>query len=123
MKDRDISQQNTEPQTRRMMWFRGQYVPILYNSDRANIFGTERWVARGLIQRIGAITFATIFFCGSMALFFASILARTEIARAMGGVLGQVFGIVFAVLAFLIGCVALLLSLRIARGVIRSFHN
>src|SRR5262245_22852146 len=121
MRDRDISRQNAEPQTRRMIWFRGQSVPILYNSDRANIFGTERWIGRGLIQRIVAIIFAAVFFCGSMLLFVGCILVRTEIARAMGGVLGQVFGIVFAILAFLVGCITLLLSFRIAQGIIRSF--
>src|SRR5580700_8902848 len=123
MRDREIPRQNTEPQTKRMVWFRGQYVPVLYNSDRANIFAAERWVARGPIQRIGAIIFATIFFCGSMALFVASIFVRPQIAQTTGGILGQVFGITFAVLAFLGGCVALLLSYRIARSVIRAFQK
>ena len=106
-----------------MMWFRGQNVPILYTSHRTSIFGTEQWIARGTIQRIGAIIFALVFFCASIALFFASTITRVKIAGETGGLLGQVFGIVFALLAFLIGCVALLLTFRIARGVIRSFRN
>ncbi|MGA7633610.1 MAG: hypothetical protein WCB11_22845 [Terriglobales bacterium] len=59
--------QKGERQTKRMMWFRGQQVPILSSTRRKDIFGSEDWIARGTIQRIGAIIFATIFFCGSAA--------------------------------------------------------
>lgn len=106
-----------------MMGFRGQNVPILYNSDRASIFGTQQWVAKGTTQRIGATIFASLFFFASIALFFSSAVARVEIARDTGGVLGQVFGIAFALLAFLIGCAALYVAFRVTRGVIRSFRK
>ena len=109
--------------TKRTMWFRGQYVPILYSSNRASIFGTEQWVAKGTTQRIGAIIFAMAFFSGSIGLFLASVIVRGNIAAETGGFLGQVFGIAFAVLAFCVGCLALLLAFRLARGVARSFHK
>jgi hypothetical protein len=108
---------------KRTMWFRGQYVPILYSRDQASIFGTEQWVPRGTIQRIGAMIFGLIFFCGSIVLFVASVMVRGQVAAETGGVLGQVFGIAFAVLAFCLGCFALLLSFRLARAVARSFQK
>jgi hypothetical protein len=109
--------------TKRTMWFRGQYVPILYSRNRASIFGTEQWVARGTIQRIGATIFAIIFFTSSIGLILASVFVRGQIAAETGGFLGQVFGIAFAVLAFCVGCFALLLTFQLARGVARSLHK
>jgi len=64
-----------------------------------------------------------IFFCGSLGLFLAGIVVRGQITAGTGGFLGQAFGIAFAVLAFCIGCFALVLTLRLARGVVRSFHK
>ncbi len=109
--------------TERTMWFRGQYVPILYSRNRVGIFGTEQWVARGTIQRVGATIFAMVFFSSSIGLFLASVIVRGQIAAETGGFLGQVFGTAFAVLAFCVGCFALLLTFRLARGVARSFHK
>lgn len=106
-----------------MLWFRGQFVPILYGRSRKDIFGSEAWVAKGTAQKIGAIMFAAVFFCGSIALFFAGFLVRGQIAQSMGGVLAQIFGIGLAVVAFLVGCIAMLLSIRILRGVVRSYHK
>ena len=124
MKAQDSPSQALENRkAKRTMWFRGQYVPILYSRDRASIFGTEQWTARGTIQRIGAIIFAMIFFCGSIGLFLASVVVRGRIAGETGGFLGQVFGIAFAVFAFCVGCFALLLTFRLARGVARSFRK
>jgi hypothetical protein len=124
MKAQDNPSQALENRkTKPTMWFRGQYIPILYSRNRASIFGTEQWVARGTMQRIGAIIFALIFFCGSIGLFLASVMVRGQIAAETGGFLGQVFGIAFSVLAFCVGCFALLLTFRLARGVARSFHK
>jgi hypothetical protein len=106
-----------------MMWFRGQYVPILYSSDPKGRFLSKDWVARGALQRIGAIIFGTVFFCGSSGLFFSSFVTRARIADATGGVLGQIFGTILALIAFLVACVGMLLTFRIARGVVRSFYK
>jgi hypothetical protein len=123
MKAHDNPSQGLENRkTKRTIWFRGQYVPILYSSDRASGFGGKNWIARGATQRIGATLFATVFFCASIALFVASIFVRSQIAETTGGVLGQVFGTAFAVFAFLVGCFALLMTFRLARSVVRSFH-
>lgn len=105
------------------MWFRGQNVPILYGRGRKDIFGSEDWTARGTIQRIGATIFATGFFCGSVALFLASLLIRAEISEIVGGVLGQIFGTVLAVLAFLVACIGMFLTFRVVRGIVRSFYK
>jgi len=124
MKEQDNPSQALENRkAKRTMWFRGQYVPILYSRNRDSIFGTEQWVARGTIQRIGAIIFAMIFFCSSIGLFLASIVVRGQIASETGGFLGEAFGIAFTVLAFCVGCFALLLTFRLARGVARSYHK
>jgi hypothetical protein len=114
--------QKGEGQTKRTMWYRGQFVPILYGRSRKDIFGSEDWVAKGTIQRIGALVFAAAFFCGSIALPFAGVLVRAEISQRMAGILGQVFGMGLAVLAFLVACTAMLLSFRLVRGVVRSFQ-
>ena len=105
------------------MWFRGQNVPVLYGRGRKGIFGSEDWIARGTIPKIGATIFATVFFCASVALFIASLLVRTEISETVGGVLGPIFGTVLAVLAFVVSCIGMFLTFRLARGVVRSFYK
>ena len=106
-----------------MMWFRGQYVPTLYSSHPKDRFLSRDWVARGTLERIGAIIFGTVFFCGSSGLFFASFVTRSQIADSTGGVLGQIFGTILALVAFLVACVGMLLTFRIARGIVRSFYK
>jgi hypothetical protein len=115
--------QKGERQTKRTLWFRGQNVPILYSRGRADGLLSTDWVARGTIQRIGATIFATGFFCGSAALFVASLSMRAQTSEIMGGVLGQIFGIVLAILAFLVACIGMFLTFRLVRGVVRSLHK
>jgi hypothetical protein len=44
------------------MWFRGQYVPILYDtSGPYRGFGSKDWVPRNYLQRVVALMFGTIF--------------------------------------------------------------
>ena len=105
------------------MWFRGQFVPILYSRSSRDIFGSKDWAAQGILQRVGAIIFAAVFFCGAIALPFAGILGKAEISRNMGGILGQVFGIGLAVFAILVALVTMLLSFRLVHGVVRSFYK
>ncbi len=105
------------------VWFRGQYVPILSGTGRKDIFGSEAWIAKGTTQRVGASIFATVLFCGSIALFVASLLLTTETSFMVGGVLGHVFGLGLSVLAFMVGCMGMFLTFRLVRGIIRSFHK
>jgi hypothetical protein len=124
MKDRsDHRFEKIKPQTKRTMWFRGQFVPILYGHGRRNVIGSEVWVARGMLQQIGASIFAVVFFCGSVALFIASTMVRAQTAKELEGILGQAFGAALAVLAFLAGCFGILLTFRLVRGVVRSFNK
>jgi uncharacterized membrane protein YdjX (TVP38/TMEM64 family) len=74
-------------------------------------------------KKIGATIFTTGLFCGSVALFVASFLARAEISKNVGGVLGQVFGFTLAMLAFFAASASMFLTFRLARGVIRSFYK
>jgi hypothetical protein len=105
------------------MWLRNQPDPILYGSSRKDTFGSEKWVAKGTIQKIGAITFAAGLFSGSIALLFAGVFLRAEISQSTGGVLGQAFGIGLALLALLVAGTAMLLTFRLVRGVVRSFYK
>jgi len=106
------------------MWFRGQLVPSLYGRSRKDIFGSKDWVAKGTLQRVGAIIFAVVFFCCAIALPFAAILARVEISQSTGGgAWGQVFGTGLAVLALLVAFATILLSFRLVRGIVRSFYK
>lgn len=105
------------------MWFKGQYVPILYGSGRKGIFGSEDWVARGTVQKIGATIIATIFFCGSVAFFIAGLLVRAELSENVGGVLGQILGTLLTLLAFLVACIGIFLTFRLVRGIVRSLRR
>jgi hypothetical protein len=115
--------QKGERHTKRTMWFSGQNVPILYSRSPTDGLLSKDWVARGTIQRIGATIFATGFFCGSVALFVASLLMRAQTSEIMGGVLGQIFGTVLAILAFLLACIGMFLTFRLVRGVVRSSYK
>src|SRR5260370_35698142 len=84
-----LKMQKGERQTKRTMWFRGQNVPILYSSTRKDIFGSEDWIARGTIQKIGTTIFATVFFCGSNSLFFARRFTLAQQSEIGGGFVGS----------------------------------
>lgn len=118
-----LEMQNRERQTKRTMWFRGQNVPILYGQGRKDIFGSEYWVARGTIQKIGVIILATVFFCASGALFVASRSIRAEVSEFVNGVPGQLFGTALAVFAVGVALCGMFLTFRLVRGVFRSFYK
>ncbi len=115
--------QKGERQAKRTTWFRGQNVPILYSTGRKDILGSEDWIARGTIQRIGTIIIATVFFCGSAALVVASPLLRDEISEMIGGVLGLIVGTGLAAFAILVACIGMFLTFRLVRGVVRAFNK
>jgi hypothetical protein len=112
-----------EPQGNRTAWFRGQYVPILGAGTRKDMLGTESWVARGTIQRIGASIFAVVLFSSSVALFVASLFVRQEILAYAGGTLGQIVGFALTVLALVGASLVMFLAFRIVRGIVRSFQR
>jgi hypothetical protein len=118
-----IEIQSRERHTKRTMWFRGQSVPILYGQDRKDIFGSEYWVARGTIQKIGTIILAAVFFCASVALFVASRSIRAEVSESVNGVPGQLFGTGLAVFAVVVALCGMFLTVRLVRGIFRSFYK
>jgi len=118
-----LTVKNQKRQTKRTMWFRGQYVPILYGRTRKDIFGSEDWAPSGTVQRIGAGIFAAGFFCASVAFFVASPFIRLQTLRDMGGIFGQVFGTVLLVLAVLVASGIMFAALGLAQGVVRSFRR
>jgi hypothetical protein len=110
---------------KRTILFKGQNVPVLYSSRRKDILGSEDWIARGTVQRIGATVFAAGFFCGSVALFVASFLmgVGAQTSEIIGGISGRFFGTMLAILAFLAACVGMFLTFRLVRGVVRSLRS
>jgi len=115
--------QQGERQPKGMMWFRSQYVPILYSRGRTDGFLGKDWVARGTTQRIGASIFAIVFFCSSVALFVAGSLIGAKTSQDMDGIVGQISGIVLAALAFLVACFVMFLTFRLVRCIVRSFQK
>jgi hypothetical protein len=88
------------------------------------MLGTEDWVARGTIQKVGASFSAAVFFCLSAALFVASIFIRDEVLAYAGkGIFGQIVGAAIPALVFLAASLIMFLSFRIVRGVVRSFQK
>jgi len=88
------------------------------------MLGTEDWVARGTIQRVGASFFAAVFSCLSAALFVASLYIRGEVlAYAGGGIIGQIAGAAITALVVPGASLVMFLSFRIVRGVVRSFRK
>ena len=112
-----------EPHGKRTVWFSGQYVPLLRASTRKDMLGTENWVAKGTVQRIGATIFAMVFFCLSVGLFAASFFLRQEVLAYTGGILGEVFGFALVVLALVGATLVMFLTFRIVRGLVRSFQR
>lgn len=106
-----------------MMWFRGQYVPILSGRSSKDIFGSDDWAARGMVQKIAASIFAVVLFCASVALFVASPFIRVQTLQDVGGIFGQVFGTLLLVLAILMASGIMFVAVRLAQGVFRSFHS
>ena len=115
--------QNREHQPKGMVWFRGQYVPIIYASRKGDFLGSKQWVARGTTQRIGAGIFAIVFLLGSVLAFVASPLVREEAMEDVGGIFGQVFGFLLSGLAVLIACAMMFAAFRLAKGIARSFQK
>jgi len=118
-----VSSGKGERQGKRMVWFTGQYVPILHASTRKDMPGTERWVARGTTQKIGAIIFAIVFFCTSVALLVASLFIRAEVLAYSGGIMAQIVGVALTVLTLVGASLVMFLTFRIVQGLIRSFQR
>jgi hypothetical protein len=115
--------QNRKQRSSRV-WFKDKNVPILRVSTRKDMLGTEDWVARGTIQRVGASFSAAVFFCLSAALFVASLYIREEVlAYAGGGIVAQIAGAALTALVVLGASLIMFLSFRIVRGVVRSVRK
>jgi hypothetical protein len=113
----------TKRQTKRTMWFNGQRVPILYSSDRKDLFLSEAWRPKGAIQKIAASMFAAFLFILSITLLFASTMLRREILQVVPGILGLVSGFALALLVFLVGGAVLFVAIRLVRVTAQSFHK
>ena len=100
-----------------------QNAPILQSRGPRDSLLSKGWTARGAIQRVGATILAIGFLLGSIALFIASIVVRAQTAEMIVGILGQVFGIMLAALAFSLACALMFLAVRFLQGVARSFYK
>jgi hypothetical protein len=111
--------------TKRPMRFteRPRNVPILQSRGPRDSLLSKGWTARGAIQSVGATIVAVGFLLGSVALFIGSIVVRAQTAEMIGGILGQIFGIMLAMLAFSLACALMFLAARFLQGVARSFYK
>ena len=117
--------QKREPHKKRMMWFRGQYVPILYDpSGSYRGFGSKDWVPRSYLQRVVAFMFGTIFVVGGAGAMACTVLIKADlIATLHSEAAAMIFGF-FLVCVVLTGSVIVIaLGIRLLKGVFRSNHQ
>jgi hypothetical protein len=118
-----MSLQNREHRPKGMMWFGGQYVPILSSSSRKDMPGTEAWVARGNVQRIGVSFLAMFLLCFSVALVVSTPFLAAEILREVDGFMGRMLGTVLVALVLAGASLVMFMSFRMFRGVARSYRK
>ena len=117
-----MTAQKREPYKKRMMWFRGQYVPILYDtSGPYRGFGSKDWVPRSYLQRVVAFMFGTIFVFGGAVGLACSVLIKADlIATLHSEAAAMIFGF-FLVCVVLTGSVIVIgTGIRLLKGVFRS---
>ena len=117
--------QKREPHKRRMMWFRGQYVPILYDtSGPYRGFGSKDWMPRSYLQRVVAFMSGTIFVVGGAGAMASTVLIKADlIATLHSEAAAMIFGF-FLVCVVLTGSVFVIaLGIRLLKGVFRSNHR
>jgi len=85
--------------------------------------GTEAWVARGNVQRVGVSFLAMFFLCFSVALLIAIPFLAAEILREVDGFLGRILGTVLVALVLAGASFIMLMSFRMFRGVVRSYRK
>jgi hypothetical protein len=120
--DYRMTVQKREPHKKRMMWFRGQYVPILYDiSGPYRGFGSKDWVPRSYLQRVVAFMFGTIFVVGGAGAMACTVFIKTDlIATLHSEAAAMIFGF-FLVCVVLTGSVIVIaLGIRLLRCVFRS---
>jgi hypothetical protein len=108
-----------------MMWFRGQYVPILYDtSGPYRGFGSKDWVPRSYLQRVVAFMFGSVFVVGGAGAMACSVLIKADlIATLHSEAEAMIFGF-FLVCVVLTGSVIVIaLGIRLLKGVFRSNHQ
>ena len=117
--------QKREPHKKRMMWFRGQYVPILYDtSGPYRGFLSKDWVPRSYLQRVVAFMFGTIFVVGGAVGIASTVLVKSDLLAVLHSqVAVLIFGF-FLVCFVLIGSVIVIaLGIRLLKCVFRSNHQ
>jgi hypothetical protein len=97
--------------------------PRLRTTGPKDNFFSKDWTARGGVQRVGASLFATLFLLGSVALFVGGVMLRVQVSEAVDGILGQALGTAVALLPFLMACALIFVTVRLIKGVSRSFHR
>jgi hypothetical protein len=97
--------------------------PILRSLGPKDILLSMDWVARGTVQRIGASILATISLFGAIGLFVGSLVLMTQSSGGINGVLEPISRIVLTVIGLFLSWIAILITIRLYRGVARSFHK
>jgi len=95
-------------------------MPVLQSVGPKDILFSRNWIARGAIQRVGAIIISILFLLCSVALFVGSLMVKAQTSEIMGGASGQLFGITLTLLGFFLTFVMAFLAIRLLLGVGRS---
>ena len=117
--------QKREPHKKRMMWFRGQYVPILYDtSGPYRGFGSKDWVPRSYLQRVAASIFGTIFVVGGAGAMACTVFIKANLIATLDSEVAAMILGFFLVFVVLTGSVIVIaLGIRLLKSVFRSNHQ
>jgi hypothetical protein len=97
--------------------------PILRSLGPKDILLSMDWVARGTVQRIGASILATISLFGAIGLFVGSLVLMTQSSVRINGILEPISRVVLTVIGLFLSWIAVLITIRLYRGIARSFHK
>lgn len=108
-----------------MTRFRGQYVPILYDtSGLYRGFGSRDWVPTSYLQRVVAFMFGAILVAGGAGAMACTVLIKADlIATLHSEAAAMIFGFFLVCVVLTGGVIAIALGIRLLKGVFRSNHQ
>ena len=114
--------QKREPHEKRMTWFRGQYVPILYDTGGSyRGFGSKDWVPKSWVQRVAAFMFGAIFVIAGTGVIASTVFIKADLITTLHSELwAMIFGFFLVCVALTGGAIGVALGIRLLKGVFRS---
>jgi hypothetical protein len=117
-----VTVQKREPHKKRMIWFRGQYVPILYDtSGPYRGLGSKDWVPRNYLQRVAAFMFGTIFVIAGTVGIGSTVLIKADLIAVLHSeVAAMIFGFFLVCVVWIGGVIVIALGFRSLKSTFRS---